>query len=153
MRARIARLYTSFLPDPDLLHRDHVPPALVAWRNRRATVLRILAPLFFLLLALLIDRALSSQNATDSSNVDVKTPTDNPIQSIPSCHSDLYIAGKNCVELLYSPNTSSIAQVCDGMYGYVWMGFGMHTSFLPSLCFALVLAFIYQLLFAGRSFV
>ncbi|MEW5309052.1 MAG: hypothetical protein WDW38_000964 [Sanguina aurantia] len=88
--------------------------ALVAWRNRRATILRILAPLFFLLLALLIDRALSSQNATDSSNVDVRTPTDNTINSIPSCHSDLYIAGKSCVELLYSPNTSPIAQTIMG---------------------------------------
>jgi hypothetical protein len=32
--------------------------ALVAWRARRATILRVAAPFFFLLLALLIDRAL-----------------------------------------------------------------------------------------------
>jgi hypothetical protein len=34
----------------------------VAWRNRRATILRLLAPLILLLLALIIDQALQANN-------------------------------------------------------------------------------------------
>jgi hypothetical protein len=40
---------------------------LVAWRNRRATALRIFAPFLFLLLALLIDRALQANSRNDTS--------------------------------------------------------------------------------------
>jgi hypothetical protein len=39
-----------------------VREVLVAWRNRRATVLRLLAPLVFLLLALLIQLSLDANN-------------------------------------------------------------------------------------------
>lgn len=43
-----------FWPCPLLLS----PAVLVAWRNRRATLLRIIAPFCFLILALLIDKAI-----------------------------------------------------------------------------------------------
>jgi hypothetical protein len=34
-----------------------------------------------------------------------------PINPLPSCHDDLYIAGRSCVNFLYSPNNSAIVQV------------------------------------------
>jgi hypothetical protein len=34
-----------------------------------------------------------------------------PIDPIPSCHDDLYIAGKPCVNFLYSPANNTHVQV------------------------------------------
>jgi hypothetical protein len=36
----------------------YIKNALVAWRNRRATILRLVAPFVFLVLALVIDKAI-----------------------------------------------------------------------------------------------
>ena len=61
------------------------PTALVAWRNRRATALRIIAPFLFLLLALLIDRALQANDSNNTDFQNVPNPTASPIGGIPKC--------------------------------------------------------------------
>ncbi|GLC34108.1 hypothetical protein PLESTB_000838300 [Pleodorina starrii] len=79
--------------------------ALVAWRNRRATVLRILAPLLFLILALVIDRAIQANQGANSEFKDVTSPDAEAIGGIPQCWEDLYIGKrKSCIEVLYQPS-------------------------------------------------
>lgn len=82
----------------------YVKNALVAWRNRRATILRLLAPFLFLLLALLIDRALRADSSTNDDFSDIRRPASDPIGPIPRCNEDLYIGKKPCIELVYSPD-------------------------------------------------
>ena len=89
----------------------HKRTALVAWRNRAATSLRLfVAPFLFLLLALLIDKALQANDRTSNTYADVTDPTTTYVGAIPSCHSDMYIGIRNCTEILYSPN-NAITQV------------------------------------------
>jgi len=78
----------------------------VAWRNRRATILRLIAPFLFLLLALLIDKALQANDRNSQAFQDQPNPTPELIGDIPSCHDDLYIGDRPCQELLYSPNNT-----------------------------------------------
>uniref|UniRef100_A0A7R9Z2A2 ABC transporter domain-containing protein n=1 Tax=Chlamydomonas euryale TaxID=1486919 RepID=A0A7R9Z2A2_9CHLO len=78
--------------------------ALVAVRNHRATLLRLIAPLLFLLLALLIDKAIQANDAGQETFQDVMDPTAELIAPIPSCNEDMYIGPSNCSELMYSPN-------------------------------------------------
>lgn len=145
---------------------------LVAWRSRRATILRLLAPGIFLLLALVIQLSLDANSrryvfkqertqalhpafisrcihtsvvsscsclndglsavhdctallisccticytatclscrAAGIRALDVSGPE--PIADIPDCHQDVYIGSRPCVTFVYSPNTSSVAQV------------------------------------------
>ncbi|KAL6751513.1 hypothetical protein V8C86DRAFT_2775895 [Haematococcus lacustris] len=84
----------------------YIKNCLVAWRNRRATLLRLLAPFFFLLLALLIDRALQADTSLSVFFKDVSNPAPEPIGPIPSCHEDVYIGSKDCMELAYSPDNA-----------------------------------------------
>ncbi len=86
--------------------RARLLAALLAWRNWRATTLRMLAPLFFLLLALLIDKALQANQSRSEIFADVRTPTPESITPIPSCHEDMYIGNKACIEVLYSPDNA-----------------------------------------------
>ncbi|GIL78966.1 hypothetical protein Vretimale_187 [Volvox reticuliferus] len=79
--------------------------ALIAWRNRRATILRILAPLLFMILALVIDRAIQANTGSNSAFEDVPNPDSELILGIPQCSEDLYIGDKKgCVEVLYDPS-------------------------------------------------
>lgn len=87
--------------------------ALVAWRNRKATILRMVAPFLFLLLALLIDRALQANTSTSASFQDLQNPQPQQLGSIPKCSDDLYIGTKPCTEILFSPN-NTVAQVSCG---------------------------------------
>eukprot|EP00197_Chlamydomonas_leiostraca_P014447 CAMPEP_0202859992 /NCGR_PEP_ID=MMETSP1391-20130828/1884_1 /ASSEMBLY_ACC=CAM_ASM_000867 /TAXON_ID=1034604 /ORGANISM="Chlamydomonas leiostraca, Strain SAG 11-49" /LENGTH=1190 /DNA_ID=CAMNT_0049539111 /DNA_START=105 /DNA_END=3677 /DNA_ORIENTATION=- len=88
----------------------YIKNALVAWRARRATLLRLLAPFFFLLLALLIDKALQANDSNSEDFQDIRRPDVEPIDPIPRCIEDIYIGpDKSCVELAWSPNTSTIA--------------------------------------------
>ena len=59
--------------------------ALVAWRNRKATLLRLLAPFLFLLLALLIDVATKADDSSKSAYADVQNPDAVSVGPIPSC--------------------------------------------------------------------
>ncbi|KAG2423312.1 hypothetical protein HXX76_015459 [Chlamydomonas incerta] len=78
--------------------------ALVAWRNRRATALRIIAPFLFLLLALLIDRALQANDRNNTDFQNVPNPSASPIGGIPQCTEDIFIGNRECIEVLYQPS-------------------------------------------------
>lgn len=80
--------------------------ALVAWRNRKATILRLIAPFLFLVLALLIDKALQANDKNSTSFKDVTNPQPEAVSRIPQCSEDLYIGTKPCTEILYSPDNS-----------------------------------------------
>ncbi len=90
----------------------------MAWRNRRATILRLIAPFLFLLLALLIDKALQANDKRDQSFQDVSDPQIESVGAIPSCHSDLYIADRNCTEVLYSPNNAMTRAIMNAVVQY-----------------------------------
>ena len=100
--------------------------ALVAWRNRRATIVRILAPLVFLLLALLIDRSIQAVNSNKSAFTNLENPTVEPLNAIPQCKDDLYIGrSSGCKEVLYSPSPNAAADV--GAVGWRGGG-GLHNA-------------------------
>jgi hypothetical protein len=82
----------------------------VAWRSRRATVLRLVAPLMFLLLALVMQVALDASLAAEGRYRPTTTGTRQDIASIPDCNSDLYIHDRPCVTLIFTPSTSTRAQ-------------------------------------------
>ncbi|GFR51512.1 hypothetical protein Agub_g13927, partial [Astrephomene gubernaculifera] len=83
--------------------------ALVAWRNRRATALRIFAPFLFLLLALLIDRALRANDRQNTAFQDVRDPAGEAVGGIPQCWQDIYIGkGRACKEVLYQPSPDPV---------------------------------------------
>jgi hypothetical protein len=78
---------------------------LVAWRNRRATAIRLTAPFLFLLLALLIQKALEADSRRQERFRDNPTAVVMPINQVPSCNQDLYI-GKDkelCYHFFYTP--------------------------------------------------
>ena len=76
----------------------------MAWRNRRATAIRLLAPFLFMLLALLIQKALDADNRRQSNFAAISTPVAIPVGYIPSCNSDLFIADRACYDFVYSPS-------------------------------------------------
>jgi hypothetical protein len=75
---------------------------LVAWRNRRATAIRLSAPFLFLLLALLIQKALEADSRRQERFRDSPTAVVMPINPVPSCDKDLYI-DKDCFHFFYTP--------------------------------------------------
>lgn len=56
---------------------------LVTWRARRATILRLVAPFLFLLLALIINLALDANNRQQAQVADMPTSTPTPLPPIP----------------------------------------------------------------------
>jgi hypothetical protein len=77
---------------------------LVAWRSRRATLIRLLAPFVFLVLALIINLALEADNAQQERLKDAPGAVDFPVAALPSCNEDLYIGpGRECVDFVYTP--------------------------------------------------
>eukprot|EP00878_Enallax_costatus_P021602 GHUV01022886.1.p1 GENE.GHUV01022886.1~~GHUV01022886.1.p1 ORF type:complete len:298 (+),score=51.96 GHUV01022886.1:484-1377(+) len=84
--------------------------ALVAWRSRRATILRLMAPFVFLLLALIIQLALDANNKREQRVRENAVSVPQLIPSIPDCNEDLFIGSRRCSAFLYSPNTSSVVQ-------------------------------------------
>jgi len=89
---------------------------LVYARNSRATILRLLAPLFFMFLLWLLNIAVTSDNSEISAFVDTPTPETVSYNSIPACASDSFIRNDPCWDFIYSPNTSAVAQsIAEGM--------------------------------------
>ena len=80
---------------------------LVAWRSRRATLIRLLAPLFFLLLALVMQAALDASLAGEGRYRPIRTAVRVDMDAIPDCGLDLYIHDRPCTTLVYSPNTDA----------------------------------------------
>lgn len=89
---------------------------LVYARNSRATILRLLAPLFFMFLLWLLNIAVTSDNTEISAFVNTPTPEATSYNSIPPCTSDTFIRNDPCWDFIYSPNTSAVAQsIAEGM--------------------------------------
>ena len=84
---------------------------LVAWRSRRSTIMRFLAPMMFLLLALVMQVALDASLAAEGRYRPTTSGIRQDISSIPDCNSDLYIHDRPCVTLIYTPSTNLVAQV------------------------------------------
>lgn len=84
---------------------------LVAYRNRRATSIRLAAPFLFMLLALLIQKALDADTRRAANFSNINTPVPMPVPSVPDCNSDLYIADKKCHTFIYTsiPSTDPAA--------------------------------------------
>jgi hypothetical protein len=87
--------------------------ALVAWRSRRSTAIRLSAPFIFLALALIVTLALNINFGLRERFVAVLPGQENPklIQSIPACGSDVYIAGRECLDFLYTPAGDPVVEV------------------------------------------
>lgn len=83
---------------------------LVYSRNARATILRLLAPLFFMFLLWLLDLAYRSDTATFDAFVNNPDPRVIPVAGIPQCNKDVFMRQDGCWDFIYSPNTSTIAQ-------------------------------------------
>jgi hypothetical protein len=85
---------------------------LVAWRSRRTTAIRVLAPFLFLLLALVVNLALNANNALQERFVATPAAAPFSIGGIPSCHEDLHIdISKPCIDFVYSPNNDTTINV------------------------------------------
>ncbi|KAI8472689.1 MAG: hypothetical protein J3K34DRAFT_204610 [Monoraphidium minutum] len=77
---------------------------LVAWRSRRATAIRLLAPFVFLLLALVINLALEANNASQARIKDAPAAGIVDMGAIPDCHRDLFIGPlRDCIDFVYTP--------------------------------------------------
>eukprot|EP00892_Ulva_mutabilis_P002376 jgi/Ulvmu1/12139/UM085_0003.1 len=79
--------------------------ALVAWRNKRSTLLRILSPSIFILLVLLLDYAIRADVNSSEEFRELRTPTRNSVNEIPKCEADIYIKPP-CFDFIYSPANS-----------------------------------------------
>lgn len=90
----------------------------MAWRSRRATAIRLVAPFVFLLLALIINVALDANSANESRVAAQSSTSAVPIGPIPDCTQDLYIgAGKPCLTFVYTPNNDSQINVSGARKG------------------------------------
>ncbi|KAF8059445.1 ABCA9 [Scenedesmus sp. PABB004] len=87
-----------------------VKNVLVAWRNRWATAIRLLAPLLFLALALLVQEVMGV-NARRTGRIR-DAPVSEPvgIGPIPACSSELFIHTKPCLDFIYTPNDTDAVQ-------------------------------------------
>lgn len=84
------------------------------WRSRRATLIRLLAPLLFLLLALVMQAALDASIAGEGRYRPVREGVRVPVREIPDCGEDVFIHGRPCVTLVFTPNTSATVLVREG---------------------------------------
>jgi hypothetical protein len=89
----------------------------VAWRSRRATAIRLTAPFVFLLLALIVNLALTANSQQQARFKAIPVAPLEPIPAIPDCAQDLYMAGRtDCITFLYSPSNDTTVQVCGWTY-------------------------------------
>jgi hypothetical protein len=101
-------------------------PVLVAWRSRRATAIRLLAPFVFLLLALIINLALEANNAAQERIKESVQPPPVAIGPIPSCNQDLFIGkGRDCVDFIFTPDRDAEVAV-RGCWEAGGRGWGQH---------------------------
>jgi ABC-type multidrug transport system ATPase subunit len=107
----------ALTPKPPISLKNQPKPqtkttALVAWRNRRSTSLRVLAPVLFLLLALLTRVAIDANTRTENRVSALESARPGLIKPLPDCSEDLYssaTAGRPCLTFVFSPNTSAAA--------------------------------------------
>ncbi|GBF93217.1 ABC transporter A family member [Raphidocelis subcapitata] len=105
---RLDALFSFRLPQQlmVLLYKN----VLVAWRSRRATLIRFAAPIMFLLLALVMQTALDASLAAEGRYRPVHNGVRQSVAPIPDCNDDLYIHDRPCLSLVFSPNTSTAVQ-------------------------------------------
>ncbi|KAI8472921.1 MAG: hypothetical protein J3K34DRAFT_383970 [Monoraphidium minutum] len=108
LERRLDALFAYRLPQQlmVLLYKN----VLVAWRSRRATAIRFAAPLLFLLLALVMQIALDASLASEGRYRPATTGVGFDVGGIPDCGDDLYINGRPCMTLVFTPNTSAVVQ-------------------------------------------
>jgi len=70
-----------------------------------------MAPIMFLLLAMVMQVALDASLASEGRYRPIHTGVKMPVQPIPDCNMDLYIHDRPCTTLIFTPNTSSVVQV------------------------------------------
>ncbi|EFN57675.1 hypothetical protein CHLNCDRAFT_57211 [Chlorella variabilis] len=83
---------------------------LVNWRNFRATLLRVMAPLFFMLLLYLTDVAISADNPKQPYAISNLDPAVDAVTAIPACETSMYMRPGGCWDMFYTPNNSATAQ-------------------------------------------
>lgn len=84
----------------------------MAWRNRWATGLRLLAPLLFLAMALMVQEVMDMNARATGRTRDVPTAAPAHIGAIPPCSSELFIFDKPCLDFVYTPKDDARVQVC-----------------------------------------
>jgi len=82
--------------------------ALLAWRNRKATILRLVAPFMFMLLVWLIDRAIQAEDRTLSQFKVIRDPEAEKIDPVPPCEDDLYIQDTKCFDFYWTADTPDL---------------------------------------------
>eukprot|EP00775_Hariotina_reticulata_P004500 gene4500-4753_t len=83
---------------------------LVAWRNKWATILRLLAPLVFLTLALMVQEGLQANTRRTGRTRATPVSTPQRIASIPDCSSDLFINDKPCLNFVFTPFKNEVVR-------------------------------------------
>ncbi|CAM8920749.1 unnamed protein product [Rhodiola kirilowii] len=88
---------------------------LLAWRNRRATILQVMVSFFFLLMIFCIDHAIDYNNKNDFESQDVKEPKAFSPGPIPPCEDNLYVITP-CFDFVWSgPNSARIQGIVDAI--------------------------------------
>lgn len=103
---------------------------LVAWRNRWATGLRLLAPLLFLAMALLVQEVMNMNASMTGRIRDLSTAYPEHIRSIPACSTELFIHTKPCLDFVFTPKNDSRVQVRALLAG--WQPAGAKCCMQPS---------------------
>lgn len=83
----------------------------MAWRNRWSTAIRLLAPLLFLALALVVQEALGANARRTGRIRDTPFSQAADVRSIPNCHAELFIFDKPCLDFFYTPNNNDTIKV------------------------------------------
>jgi hypothetical protein len=88
---------------------------LVAWRSRRATTIRLVAPFVFLLLALIVRLSLEANSREVARTRATPQAEARDVAAIPDCTQDLYYLEKPgrapCVTFVYSPTDDAVVDV------------------------------------------
>ncbi|WIA36227.1 hypothetical protein OEZ86_007561 [Tetradesmus obliquus] len=93
-----------------------VKNVLVAWRNRWATAIRLLAPLLFLALALIVQVVMAANSRRTGRIRDTPFSSLSDISSIPDCSDELFIYNKPCLDFVYTPNNdTTVKAIVDAM--------------------------------------
>jgi hypothetical protein len=98
-----------------------IKTVLVAWRSRRATTIRLVAPFVFLLLALVVRLSLEANSREVARQRSAPSVSALDVRAIPDCTQDLYYLERPgrtpCVTFVYSPNDDPLVEVRAWWFG------------------------------------
>ncbi|KAK7281814.1 hypothetical protein RIF29_10111 [Crotalaria pallida] len=80
---------------------------LLSWRNRRATLLQILSPLFFLFLIFVVEQAMAARNMSSTAFKSVHDPPSRPSPPITPCEDKFFIK-LPCYDFVWSGNQNPL---------------------------------------------